>query len=791
MSKLVAISELQWAPNVVDLISLEEEGETERACKTAEEFRPSIQPKIENIVSWEEFLLFLRLYPTGKKIAKNGSSSSFAAPTAFEGIQRGSDQETLIEALRRANLSPEKIRLFWEMLRYDSQNLYLKGDIHHDEALDNVYEMACNCKVDPKQFYQLLSAIHLVHSAPNQEQTGIFSLIWKPSLNLCRAEQEKTDQLVRSLLQAEEGERVFEECLSNVRGGEDVEEVAREFTKALPQLQSFLERMHKRMLHSTGHCEEGDRQRYREIKRGFRDILLAFHAKSLFKFSYFMEFMAALKNFRTDYLCRFSLDKVKRAIISEQRKREEQNQAQSEQGKRVFLECQEKIRAKEDPEEIKALISANGLTLVAYLKQRNKELLQRHPLQQKDIDEFNQLIADFKSILVYSTLVPSEDSFEEAKLLFTIAINPIVRKQIGPALDTLESQLKALAFGEISKELRGKIKDTKEVVVAEDHLLALFPFTFIHGTNSALLQNLPKTAFHLVSYGRLARSGVIPYSGELATGIEKNCINQFKISGTSLSKGKDACSYSEQFNREINEENFRGILDRFLKSIEAKLNGPLLLSSLYDDTSYWNRFSIGISRVRSLFPHLYQQYETRLKSAIDRMHTQWNKFKQSDANWAYMPHDRYGLCSPRFWQLLGYRSDDKQIMFGKAEHALENLKNALENDVIVVQEIPEDLRRPYPLLLASKTVHSMQLVRSQLQEFLAHKACLLGRDIQAIGVSKADRARAEIYLKKHGLEGRVELIEREDFEKAIKLTSFACNYFEDVASSRKIAKKSQ
>lgn len=716
-----------------------------------------------NCVTWDEFLIFVDLY------------------RATTGFSPAIPQDKLIEEMKRLGLSSEKIRLFSEMLTYDSQHLYLRGDIHHDEALDNIYEIAAMCKVDPKQLYQLLTAVHLAHNPP--PQTGLFSYIWKP-----KTEQDKTDKLARSLLQADEGEQIFDECLRRIRSGEDVETVARDFTKSLPQLQSFLEKMHKQMLHSTGRCNESDRQRYREIKRGFRDILLAFHAKSLFKGDYYLEFMSALKNFRTDYLCRFSLDKVKRVIIAEQRKRDEENHALSEQGKRVFLECQENMRSKRDPEGIKDLIRANSPALVVFLKMKNKELLQRYPLQQKEIDEFNQLIADFKALLVYSTHVPSEDIFEGVELYYKRSIELCIRKQIAPALHNLESELKALASGEVSKELQEKIKVAKWNLVAEDRLLSLFPFNFLHGTNSALLQNLPKTAFHLVPYGRLARSGVIPYSGELASGVEKDCINQSKISGTSLSKGKDACSYSEKFNREINEENFKGILDRFLEPIESKLNKPSFFENMYiDDTSYWNSFSISVSRVRSLFPHLYEQYQERIKSVIDRMDAKWKEYQLSGHYWLKMPHDRYKVCGSRFWKLLGYNTDgDQQIIFAKAEHAIMNLKNAVEKEVIVVQEIPEDLRNPYPLLLASKTVHSMQLVRSQLQEFLAHKACLLGRDIQAIGVHKSDRERLQVYLETHGLTGKVQLIEREDFEKAIKLTSFASHYFEDVVSSKKI-----
>lgn len=767
----------------------------ERNLKTAQEFHTSISSKIENSVSWEEFLLFLFLYGIGKKIAKDGQTSSFSPAISFELIQKGSDQDKLIESLRVLGLSPEKFRLYWEMLSYDSLPLYLSGEIHHDEALDNIYEMAANSQTDPFQFYQLFSALHLVYTASPQEHTGFGHYflprkIWRPSLKLSRAEQEKTEQLAHSLIQTRRGEEIFHNCLKGIRGNENTEKIAKEFIEALPKIKNFLDWMHKRMLRSTDHYVAGDKERFREIKRGFRDILLAFHFKSVILDHSLssMEFRAALKNFRNDYLCRFSLDKVKRVIETEQKRREEENHTQSEQGAKIFLECLSKMNAKNDPEEIKTLIIENGQVLTKFLEMQDKELLRlAGQFHEKNREKYSQLVKDFQTILIYSELVPSEEIFEDVKLFFNLKIHLVLRKQIGVGLKKLCDRIEALTTSSTrSKQLMREIYDAEEVLLVEDHLLSLFPLTFLHGTNSSLLHNLPRTAFHLVSYGRLAHAGIIPYSGELGTGIEKDCINQFKISGTSLSKGTDAFHYSDDFIEKANESNLKSVIDKFLDNLTHHSTFDNI-----DNTSYWKRFSIVILRVRSLFPDLYIQYKDKLTAAIDDLEKKWKDFQRSNYYWQSMPKDRYCQCTARLWKLLRYTDNDKQIHFEKAKDSMESLRNALETEIPVLQEIPEELLNPYPLLLASKTVHAMQLVPSQLQEFLAHKACLLGRDIQVIGVKKENRDHLLAYLKKNGLADKVIVIEKEHFEKATKLAAFAFHYLNDTVSSKKIAKKDQ
>ena len=64
-------------------------------------------------------------------------------------------------------------------------------------------------------------------------------------------------------------------------------------------------------------------------------------------------------------------------------------------------------------------------------------------------------------------------------------------------------------------------------------------------------------------------------------------------------------------------------------------------------------------------------------------------------------------------------------IFRKAESAIENLKKATQDEISSQDSVRLELQKSYPLLCASKTMHSVQLFSTQLKESLAHKAALL------------------------------------------------------------------
>lgn len=105
-------------------------------------------------------------------------------------------------------VSSQKIKIFNEMLSYDSQGLYLKGDISHAEAFDNILEMSSNCGLSPSAFYSLFATFHLIDAASYPSLKSLFQ-IENATIKHISANQEKIDLLTGSLKGIEIGRTFF------------------------------------------------------------------------------------------------------------------------------------------------------------------------------------------------------------------------------------------------------------------------------------------------------------------------------------------------------------------------------------------------------------------------------------------------------------------------------------------------------------------------------------------------------------------------------------------------------
>jgi hypothetical protein len=321
---------------------------TQRVLELAQKYRICLQKAVGEIVSWDEFLLFLALHDIGKGIAQENESLAFGTKLSFKEGELETTQQILTKIMEMLEVPTHKIRLFCEMLRYDTQGLYLLGDIQLEEAFDNILEMAKNCQQDPRVFYRIFKTYHLVDAAsyPSLNQYFEFS---STTIKYCSFYIEVDETLAKALEQAEEGRVFFEECLQRVHRNKGPSILHHDFLVHLPQLLKFLEKMHKEML-----AYPQQQETYRHIKRGFRDILLYFaksaqdldslqalyvssltcvlgrrkpHQPVDYKLDLFFDDTSEIKglidlrdkliHFRKDYLCRYSLSKVENFVRKE------------------------------------------------------------------------------------------------------------------------------------------------------------------------------------------------------------------------------------------------------------------------------------------------------------------------------------------------------------------------------------------------------------------------------------------------------------------------------------------
>ncbi len=220
---------------------------------------------------------------------------------------------------------------FCEMLRYDPIAPYVRKEISFEEALDNILEMAHKSQMDPREFLTQ------------------FNSFYKATQNTEIPDLEKFQS---ALNDAEEGKEIFQTLLEKVTNDETLEPL---FTNSIPKLLAFLEQTHKKMLHLTGVAQLLLKEEFRAVKRGFRDILLH-RTKNRNSYVNYKQVMSAqfikselatygtgflnffhdqqsedankdcaekfyfeLIHFRKDYLCIFSMEKVKKFVTAKQK----------------------------------------------------------------------------------------------------------------------------------------------------------------------------------------------------------------------------------------------------------------------------------------------------------------------------------------------------------------------------------------------------------------------------------------------------------------------------------------
>lgn len=136
---------------------------------------------------------------------------------------------------------------------------------------------------------------------------------------------------------------------------------------------------------------------------------------------------------------------------------------------------------------------------------------------------------------------------------------------------------------------------------------------------------------------------------------------------------------------------------------------------------------------------------------------------------------------------LGYKWHDSywSSHFKSIESSIASLKESSTCEVIVPDGLAEAIKHPYPLVMGSKNLHPRTVAYNSTEK-CCEKSALLGKDIQIIFVEEKNTEHLRSFLKGHGLESKITLIDMESLSAAVLLNQLASPYFADIASRKKI-----
>jgi hypothetical protein len=327
-----------------------------------------------------------------------------------------------------------------------------------------------------------------------------------------------------------------------------------------------------------------------------------------------------------------------------------------------------------------------------------------------------------------------------------------------------------------TKILRDEISSLK---IDDPESLNLLPLTFIHGSTSAIMPNLPLTNMCLLPSGRLFKLGIVPFSGELREGSKANGVNQSKVSGTSLDYGFRAVSYTSH-----TPISFQDTISRYEELVECIKKDLERNSSIFttkDDTTsavVFIEMSIITRRFRALSAESFDQFVPTLTQFAHKLEADYNAFKQTDEYKKFMPKQEDPTGE------LGYEYHDYYWYshFSNTEHGIHFFKDSITDPLLVPENLKEGIESVFPMIFGSTTLNPITMQPTNPTERHSAKPLRLGDDLQYIFVPDSSTEKVRSYLQRHGFENAVQVVDRKHLEDAILLNCLASPYFCDIAS---------
>lgn len=333
-----------------------------------------------------------------------------------------------------------------------------------------------------------------------------------------------------------------------------------------------------------------------------------------------------------------------------------------------------------------------------------------------------------------------------------------------------------------------KIKFPKEQI---SH--SLLEFTFLHGTNSTLLPNLPLTDYHLLPTGTLQSLSIVPLSGELLSGVQKYGINHMSLSGVNLrllpilkekyikpALGQDELlSCLQKTISELNRWGMRADDLLICSPEDIRFEGERV-SILFTKASFM------IRQIRILQMSLNCYEDDVLSNLFSQMLMLCNRTQ--NAFGAYQLTPNYYRHMPETDNpLYGWHDGCYKMNFEQFEYAVKSAKDALsrpidKNSLPHVEDF--DCLEGFPIVLASKTALTSG---EHLIEVLSHRPLQLGHDIKDIFVEMQHTERMRAWLIRHHLDHKITVHDMSRLDEMHEQYTDRQEYFHKMLSQKIVA----
>lgn len=338
----------------------------------------------------------------------------------------------------------------------------------------------------------------------------------------------------------------------------------------------------------------------------------------------------------------------------------------------------------------------------------------------------------------------------------------------------------------ILTKIKSGMRDS-EAAMHLDHL----DNVFFHGTNSALLVNLPLTDYYMIPTGRLISNGVTPLCGELGRGATLYGINTKKLSGVPLSDVKTAKRYSTYFKLDI--QNLKDSFDKSIEQLSAQFDaaskkGGRLFTCEYELQNFngeqLSNLAYRVLKIRTL-QSLGQYYgEVELQNKFEKLRQLIGQYQ--------LAFKRYKETSDYHWRMpksedkrFGGHDDCYKTDFEIYEHSLEAVLNALDSEICVPDAadltFAEDA---FPMVIAARKVHTEP--HGESTEIFSNRPLRFGSDIKDIYVHEENRAQMEDWLVRHGLDSKMRIHDIKLLDVAYSYQKKLDSYLNDIVSEKKL-----
>jgi len=244
---------------------------TQLVLQVALDNRSVIEPRIQNIMPWDDFILFLALHDIGKGKVSEQEDVGFSNHITFKARELENTRQILAEILPILGKKEEDAALFCVFLEHDLIGEYLKEESILEETFERLIEMSVASNTSLMDFLEFMTAFHLCDAGSYPTLQHLF-LISNGEITYSRPLQETWEALQERVKSVEKGKSAFISCLFNaLQESQSVDESQKQIQENIDELLLYLMYSHKLLLLSKPTQE--NKEKFKEIKNGFQYLV--------------------------------------------------------------------------------------------------------------------------------------------------------------------------------------------------------------------------------------------------------------------------------------------------------------------------------------------------------------------------------------------------------------------------------------------------------------------------------------------------------------------------------------